>query len=46
MNPFNSELKKYYSDTIPFIRDYKSGYAPIELQNRSKKEDEGEGGYE
>jgi precorrin-3B methylase len=42
INPFNSKLKKQFSETIEFIRDYKSGYTPIELQNRSKKEDEKE----
>jgi hypothetical protein len=29
VNPFDSNLKKYYSDRITFVRDYKSGYTPI-----------------
>lgn len=40
VNPFNSKLKRHFSDTIQFARDYKSGYTPIELQNQSKKNDD------
>ena len=40
VNPFNAKLKKQFSDKIQFVRDYKSGYTPIELQNRSKKQEE------
>lgn len=36
-NPFNARLKTHFSNTIPFIREYRSGYAPIELQSRSKR---------
>ena len=39
VNPFNSKLKDHFSHNTEFIRDYKSGYAPIELQNKSKKDE-------
>ena len=29
VNPFNSSLKKHFSEEIDFARDYKSGYTPI-----------------
>lgn len=32
-NPFNITLRDELTKKINFIKDYKSGYAPIELQN-------------
>lgn len=44
-NPYDVAGKKHYSGAIPFMRDYKSGYTPIALQNK-EKEVEAQEGYE
>jgi hypothetical protein len=31
-------MKNDYSESIEFIRDYKSGYTPIEMQKRNNEE--------
>ena len=37
-NPFDSERKNYFLENINFQRDYKSGYAPIDMQMKNADE--------
>ena len=39
-NPFDSERKNHYLESINFQRDYKSGYAPIDMQLKNSDDPE------